>query len=299
MERNKNNNCIMDPLNKVISFVSLDGKIFRDPMLIDSTLIDRLNEMLESYIGPNEDYIKLVYSNRIINTTNIFKIDNDFIISDDIQVIQVIRDYKKYVYLHVNNNVYDDDYYKLISNLREIISIDYIINTEYYELILHAVGHRRYCDILKYVSHDIKNNYDIVLMAVTNYVRSLEHVSEDMKNNKNIVLAAVNIGGAALEYASEAMKNDRDIVLAAVNDYCFALKYASEDMKNDRDIVLLAVNNAGSALQYASEAMKNDRDIVLAAISNDCESLEFASYAIKNDRDIILATIANSNIYTR
>ena len=323
MENNENDTYTIDSIKKVISLVGLDGKIFKDSIILDDTLIDRLNDILESYVGANEDYIKLIYEDRVLNTINIFKIDDDFSISDNIEIIQVIKGYKKYFYLHENNDSYNDDsYYTLFSTLRRFIDIDFIINTEYYELILYSVTRFDIGDMLDYVTQDIKNNYDIVLMSVNNYGLALQYASKDMKNNKNIVLAAVNSVGIALQYASDTMKNDVDIVMAAVSndsnslefasvdmknnydvilavikdDKIHALKYAGGTIKNDKAIMLMAVIKFGFLLKYVSKNLKNDKDIVLAAVTNEGTSLRYASENMKDDIDIVLAAVANTGI---
>ena len=93
----------------------------------------------------------------------------------------------------------------------------------------------------------------------------LKFVSDELKNDKEIVLVAVTEYGVALEYASDTLRNDREVVLAAVRQDGDALVHASDELKNDREIVLAAVHQNGWALQYASEELRNDKEIVLAA----------------------------------
>ena len=52
-----------------------------------------------------------------------------------------------------------------------------------------------------------------------------------MKDDKDIVLLAVNKDGTALKYASERLRDDEGVVLTAVSNYVNALKYASDRLK--------------------------------------------------------------------
>ena len=79
-----------------------------------------------------------------------------------------------------------------------------------------------------------------------------------MKNNYEIVFAAVSNYGHALQYASKELRNNYDIVFAAVSNNGNALQYTPEELKNDFDIVFAAVNNNGSALDFAPEELKNN-----------------------------------------
>jgi len=71
------------------------------------------------------------------------------------------------------------------------------------------------CNNMKYASYDIKNNYNIVLIAVKYNGNCLEHVSKELQNNYNIVFEAVKTG-ACLRYVSKELQNNYNIVFEAV-----------------------------------------------------------------------------------
>ena len=148
---------------------------------------------------------------------------------------------------------------------------------------------------LEYASDELKNDREILLVAVTKNGLALEYASKELKNDREIVLAAVkqDCWGPpfALQYASDELKNDREIVLAAVNQNGLALKYASNELKNDREIVLVSVTKDGWALAYASNELKNDLEIVLTALKQKGSILKYASDELRNDREIVLATV--------
>ena len=87
----------------------------------------------------------------------------------------------------------------------------------------------------------------------------LSWASEELRNDKDIVMVAVTQNGEALEYASEELRNDKDIVMAAMEQNWRALRYASDELRNDREVVLAAVAYNIRALQYASDTFKKDK----------------------------------------
>ena len=198
---------------KEINFINLDGNVITS-ILLDDNFINKVNNLLKTYIGPNENYIKLIYNNTILNSKNIFCIDKDFNISDNINIIQVITSYKKYVYFKKYNNEYilNDDYYtdaynKLLNCIKFNDDFyNYVTNTSYYDIVFNAV--QKDGLIVMYTSENTRDDYDIVLAAVNNNSVALIYASENMKNNYNIMLVAVQKDGRALEYASENMKDN-------------------------------------------------------------------------------------------
>ena len=85
---------------------------------------------------------------------------------------------------------------------------------------------------------------------------ALRDAPDELKNDREVVLVAVAKYGAALEYASKDLKNDKEIVMVAVAHKAYALKYASAELKNDKEVVLAAVAQDGRALEYASDEVK-------------------------------------------
>lgn len=64
----------------------------------------------------------------------------------------------------------------------------------------------------------------------------LENLPERCKDDYRIVLAAVTENGWVMRFVSDTIKDDRDIVFAAVTSDGLVLHFASERLKNDVDI---------------------------------------------------------------
>ena len=287
-------------MNKIkqLRFITFDGSNsdILNPIDIDSYIIHKLERLMLSYIGTNENYIKLIYNNQVLHyDDDVFRIKMNIDINNEIDYIQVINCYKKYIYIikdeydiHIMNTFYrHDGYYSCLANYSSYyrnIAYDKLINTSYNDIIKFNIVRNNIG--LWHFDNDIINNYDIILYVISRNSLLLRHVGKDMKNNYNIVLAAINNNAEAFEYASNEMKNNYDIVLAAVKLNGSMLQYAGDDMKNNYDIVLAAVKLNGSMLQYASNDMKNDFNIVSAAVRNNKLALQYVSKYMKYKYDI-------------
>jgi uncharacterized protein (TIGR02145 family) len=170
------------------------------------------------------------------------------------------------------------------------------------EIIFEAIeNNSRGNQILKYISNDLRNDFEIVIKAVIKNGLELEFASNELKNDREVVFQAVkkyHLGNATpLKFASDKLRNDREIVLEAVkkNENGGVLEFASDELKNDREIVFEAVkkNHKGfpTALKFASDELRNDREIVLEAVKKNGAALEFVSDELKNDREIVLEAV--------
>jgi len=159
------------------------------------------------------------------------------------------------------------------------------------ELILEALKRKipeDYDSALKYLPEEVRNNKEIVLVAVSNNWRALEYASEQLKNDRDVVLKAVRASGLALQYASEELRDDEEVVLTAVENEPNALFSASERLRDDKRIVLEAVRSNGWALQSASERLRDDEEIVLEAIKTNRDILEnYASERLRNNPEFL------------
>lgn len=94
--------------------------------------------------------------------------------------------------------------------------------------------------------------------------KNLKFASDRLKNDKQMVLLAVNRNGFALEFASTELKNDKEVVLAAIKSFDNripnpdALQYASDEIKNNKEIVLEAMKRHKGVLQYASTDLQQE-----------------------------------------
>ena len=94
----------------------------------------------------------------------------------------------------------------------------------------------------------------------------LSFLSQKLRDDSELVAIAVQNDGLALEHASKKCQNENDIVMAAIKQNSLALKFASESCQRDHDICMVAVTNNGCALEFARDTNK---EIVFAALNCD------------------------------
>ncbi|MBA2727535.1 MAG: DUF4116 domain-containing protein [Parachlamydiaceae bacterium] len=85
---------------------------------------------------------------------------------------------------------------------------------------------------LSNLSYDMRNDEDVVIMAINNsMLRVVKDATLSMKDNKKVALAAVKKDGLSLEHLSYRMKDNDEVVAEAVKSNSSAYKYASYRLK--------------------------------------------------------------------
>lgn len=146
------------------------------------------------------------------------------------------------------------------------------------------------------VEKNVWNCKELMLIILPTKPCLLEYASSELKNDPEIVKLAVSKDGYALQFASSKLKNDKKIVKKAVSENGLALQYASEELQNNEKIVKKAVSKCGfafnqdrvgTALRYASEELKNDPEIVKIAVSKNGYALRYASPELQQNTELI------------
>ncbi len=166
--------------------------------------------------------------------------------------------------------------------------------------------------VLEYASDRLKDNKDIVMLAVSKatgveffyedrpeegytYNDALCYASERLRDDKDVVLLSVENNPDSLESASARLQNDYDVVLTAVRGNAHSLKYASEELRSNKELVLIAANsNFYSIYDYYDEGLGGEE--LEESVNIEDSIIEYISDELKNDRDVILA-IVNNNPY--
>lgn len=137
---------------------------------------------------------------------------------------------------------------------------------------------------------------DDVLAAVKRNGDLLEYASESLRNDKEVVLVAIksyNCLASPLQYASAPLKDDRQIVSAsAKHNPCFTLQHASERLQDDEEIVMdVVVKSSGTAFRHASKRLKDNKEIAKMAILlsrfSAFETYQLCSRTVQQDEEVI------------
>ena len=117
---------------------------------------------------------------------------------------------------------------------------------------------------LEYASADLKNNKQVALFAANDpWAETFQHVSVALRNDKEVVMVAVASNGTALEYASEALKNDKEVVSAAFVQ--LEIIKSSDDFATLKEMLITnyvqIITKFERPAASLSDAMKNDKDV--------------------------------------
>lgn len=149
----------------------------------------------------------------------------------------------------------------------------YYVNAEMQnEKELNMIAVKSCPDIMRDMNKELREDYDIIKAALLgdkkkyscfNDVMSddsgvIQYTSDILKDNEELVYLAVKQNGYNIRTLSERFKNRRDLALMAVNNNGAALKYLINEFKNDKYIVLEAIKTTISSLKYASEEIKKE-----------------------------------------
>jgi len=108
-------------------------------------------------------------------------------------------------------------------------------------------------------------------LANVNDVEALMLAPEQLRNDPDVVKIAVQQSAKALKFASQNMRNDPEIVKAAVRNDGSALLYVHMDLRNDPEIVKTAAfakKNYGNVRQYASLKLQREMGPMLVALAD-------------------------------
>lgn len=167
----------------------------------------------------------------------------------------------------------DSNDIRKIMDLKQVISItnEQWANKDFVMENMEPIKrNHKHMTVLNHVSTALKNDFDVVMLAVSLDHREINYASDELCRNEAIVLRTVKSGGLidALQSYAESFPDERfhdeEFVKKIINENIAAMRFASEDLLNSPQFIL--------------DAIKNDRDAVgyigakLARVINEAKS---------------------------
>ena len=166
------------------------------------------------------------------------------------------------------------------------------------EIVLLAVSRRG--TLLHYASDRLKEDEEVVHAAVANDGWAYQYVHDDLRYSQTIATLAFSSAPMALFYAPSEIRSDKGILLESVRRNGLCLRWAVAQLRNDGVVVDAAVTQDGRALQYVSSHFKGDETTVRKAVANNGHALEFASPSLCDDVEIVrlaMGSLTSAFIY--
>ena len=164
--------------------------------------------------------------------------------------------------------------------------------------ILNNCGKARLIDanILNSIKYKLGERLDTLVYMIKENPLNLQYASEQLRDNADVVQLAVYYDPEAMQYASDRLKKDKTMAMFMAKFYRIeGLKYMHPWLKNDGELALKLLKMNGYALNYLSNRIKNSRVYINEALQTS-PSL-FFELPTKNKNDLTLAQVACERDY--
>lgn len=149
-----------------------------------------------------------------------------------------------------------------------------------------------------------KEDYNMVLLAVSHSGASLRFASPKLKENPDICLRALQNSGYALEHIKSDIIRDHGKVKELLLNSEFTLENMPEPYCSDKDLLIAAVKRDPAELQYAQPCFRADYSIVKEALRqtrrslNDPLAIKFIATEMTDNKELMLLAVrANPGAY--
>lgn len=164
--------------------------------------------------------------------------------------------------------------------------------------IINNCGKARLIDanILNSIKCKLGERLDTLVYMIKENPLNLQYASEQLRDNFDVVQLAVYYDPEAMQYASDRLKSDKTMAMFMAKFYRIeGLKYMHPWLKNDGELALKLLKMNGYALNYLSDRIKNSRVYINEALQTS-PSL-FFELPTKNKNDLTLAQVACERDY--
>ena len=169
------------------------------------------------------------------------------------------------------------------------VSLDDIINNRGKARLIDA-------NILNSIKYKLGERLDTLVYMIKENPLNLQYASEQLRDNADVVQLAVYYDPEAMQYASDRLKKDKTMAMFMAKFYRIeGLKYMHPWLKNDGELALKLLKMNGYALSYLSDRIKNSRVYINEALHTS-PSL-FFELPTKNKNDLTLARVACERDY--
>ena len=155
-----------------------------------------------------------------------------------------------------------------------------------------------YCKTNEWYKHIDWDDKELVISIVEWDWEDIQYCSTRLRDDFDVVTAATSDYGLALRWASERLKDNEEIVKCAITHYSYAYQYASKRLQEDPEIVKFAMNRNAYVYAYIPKSFQSDFDYAVAAVREDWTNYKKVVKNIKGlnkNPEIIAAALAQSD----
>lgn len=164
------------------------------------------------------------------------------------------------------------------------------------DVVLEAIG--CYCtDALLFASARLKNDADVVNLALKHHGPSIRYASLAMRNNKQMVLKAVKESALAYQHASFECREDPEVAAIALSNCPLMVYHAPPSVWENRELMRGVIKSRPAMIQCAPNDLYG-KDFVLSLGNTIGKVYKYLTPQLKGDRDIILAAVRDPTFQT-
>jgi hypothetical protein len=145
--------------------------------------------------------------------------------------------------------------------------------------------------ILKEENKALWSNEDFVKEAINVYGGiCLSYASNKLRNNKEIVKLAISINADSFRYASVSLRNDEEIFKYAIENKIVmtCLKNAGEDIRSNEEIMLPLCIDEILYFNICSSSLRKDKQFTMKVLEKNDEAVYYMDQSFFNDKDVVL-----------
>jgi hypothetical protein len=136
------------------------------------------------------------------------------------------------------------------------------------------------------------NNRAHVLAAVRLNGCWLRHAAAHLKNDTEIVSVAVGNAACAITQASGARQDTYGIAFKAVTTHGYAIKFISPRLRDNYQIALAAISQDHTYMWWMSDKFKMDLDVLMAMMLQYFISLAYIAPALRDNPDLVMVAVS-------
>ena len=123
-------------------------------------------------------------------------------------------------------------------------------------------------EAIKYADKSFLSDFEMARIAVASSGNSLQYFADEIRQDKDIVSIAVNNSPHALEFADKSLLSDKDFILSLPSSAFKAFSILGDKLKKDHDVVAKAIAMDCNLYQDLPKNLKEDLFIFTEALKD-------------------------------
>lgn len=144
-------------------------------------------------------------------------------------------------------------------------------------------------------------NQKVLNYVLNNEIRVLEDLaSTEIIFDKETAIQVVSKNGKLLGIVSKELRGDKEVAIAAIAEYekgfYDAFKFVSDQLRGETSFLLEALKYKSYIIDEVSDELKNDRDFIIKACSINGLALQYTLKKFRSDKEILLVAVTEDGL---